>query len=287
MNVFNTFDTVQVIQVLGFVLSLLASIMLFGHRLGAWVKTSFDFTPIHFLIGMLLSLGVTVVLINWQIEAQPSYVVSSEIFIDETIQIPATVQLPKKKVPPPPPPASKTALPKLKKPIEYRPVDQVVTSAPTVTDQEDVATPAIDTVMYSEPAPRVSPPVVENDPNEIIKVPDQMPRFPGCELLDVDLKEKSVCATQHLLDYLYREIDYPALARANGIEGMAVVQFVVEPDGSISEIKLLRDPGAGCGKAAVRVVKQMNKMGEKWTPGRQRGRPVRVLYTLPVKFKLK
>jgi len=126
-----------------------------------------------------------------------------------------------------------------------------------------------------------------HDPNEIIKVPDQMPRFPGCELLDVDLKEKSVCATQHLLDYLYREIDYPALARANGIEGMAVVQFVVEPDGSISEIKLLRDPGAGCGKAAVRVVKQMNKMGEKWTPGRQRGRPVRVLYTLPVKFKLK
>lgn len=287
MNIFDTFDTVQVIQVLGFVLSLLGSIMLFGYRLGAWVKTSFDFAPIHFLIGMLMSLVVTVVLINWQTEAQASYVVSSDPFVDETIQIPAIVQLPKKKIPPPPPPTPKTVLPKLKKPIEYKPVDQIITTAPTVTDQDDNTAPVVDTVAYSKPAPWVPPPLVEDDPNEIIKVPDQLPRFPGCELLEVDIKEKSACATEHLLDYLYKGIVYPTLAKANGIEGMAVVQFVVEPDGSISEIKLRRDPGGGCGKEAVRVVEKMNNMGEKWTPGRQRGKPVRVLYTLPVKFKLK
>ena len=67
---------------------------------------------------------------------------------------------------------------------------------------------------------------------------------------------------------------------------MAVLQFVVKEDGSVGDIDIKRDPGAGCGDAAKKVVNAMNNLPQKWTPGKQRGRAVKVLYTLPVKFKL-
>ena len=67
---------------------------------------------------------------------------------------------------------------------------------------------------------------------------------------------------------------------------MVVVRFVVEKDGSITDAQVVRDIGAGCGDEAMRVVSMMNGMGEKWTPGKQRGRPVRVQFNLPVKFQL-
>ena len=67
---------------------------------------------------------------------------------------------------------------------------------------------------------------------------------------------------------------------------MAVLQFVVAEDGSVKDIQIKRDPGAGCGDAAQKVVAAMNNLPQKWTPGKQRGRSVKVLYTLPVKFKL-
>lgn len=76
------------------------------------------------------------------------------------------------------------------------------------------------------------------------------------------------------------------LAQKNGTEGQAVVTFIVERDGYISEINIAREIGDGCGQAAVKVVESMNDMLDRFIPGRQRGRPVRVFYTLPVKFKL-
>lgn len=112
-----------------------------------------------------------------------------------------------------------------------------------------------------------------------------MPRFPGCEDLGTD-KEKDDCAKKKMLEYIYKNLKYPAIARENGIEGQVVLQFVVDKDGSVTDAKIVRDIGAGCGEAAQLVVEGMNKMSTKWTPGKQRGRPVRVLYTLPVKFKL-
>jgi protein TonB len=89
-----------------------------------------------------------------------------------------------------------------------------------------------------------------------------------------------------MLEYIYKNLKYPAIARENGVEGQVVLQFVVDKDGSIADAKVVRDIGAGCGTEAEKVVNGMNNMGQKWIPGKQRGRPVRVLYTLPVKFKL-
>ncbi|MDX1701517.1 MAG: energy transducer TonB, partial [Melioribacteraceae bacterium] len=63
-------------------------------------------------------------------------------------------------------------------------------------------------------------------------------------------------------------------------------QFVVGKAGAIEEAKIVRDIGAGCGTEALKVVNGMNNLPQKWTPGKQRGRSVKVLYTLPVRFKL-
>jgi protein TonB len=81
-------------------------------------------------------------------------------------------------------------------------------------------------------------------------------------------------------------VKYPAIARENGIQGRVVVQFVVEKDGKITDANVVRDIGAGCGEEALRVVNSMNGMNQRWTPGKQRGKPVRVQFTLPVSFKL-
>jgi protein TonB len=121
---------------------------------------------------------------------------------------------------------------------------------------------------------------------EIFKVVEQMPRFPGCENIEAVNNEREHCAKEKMLEYIYTNIRYPEAAKNDSIEGMCVVQFVVEADGSIGDTKLVRDIGGGCGEEAVRVVNTMNAMEEKWIPGKQRGKPVSVIFTLPVKYKL-
>ncbi|MEY4134579.1 MAG: hypothetical protein RL386_929, partial [Bacteroidota bacterium] len=89
-----------------------------------------------------------------------------------------------------------------------------------------------------------------------------------------------------LMEFIYSNIHYPAVARENGVEGNVVVQFVVNTDGSATDLKIVRDIGGGCGEEALRVVELMNVLKDKWVPGKQRGRPVRVMFTLPIRFKL-
>lgn len=81
--------------------------------------------------------------------------------------------------------------------------------------------------------------------------------------------------------FIQRNIRYPEVALKNKIEGRVYVTFTVETDGSITNIKVLRDIGGGCGQEAVRVVSIM----PKWKPGTQRGKPVRVQFNLPIVFQ--
>ena len=76
------------------------------------------------------------------------------------------------------------------------------------------------------------------------------------------------------------------MARENNVQGTAVIRFIVEKDGSLTEMEIVRDPGAGLGREALRVVNLMNQLEAKWTPGKQNARPVRVRFNLPVKFRL-
>ena len=115
------------------------------------------------------------------------------------------------------------------------------------------------------------PPVREEEEvveQEIFTVVESMPEFPGGQ--------------GKMLEFISQNIKYPPMARESGIQGRVFVNFVVEPDGSVSNVTVLRGIGGGCDEEAVRVVKTM----PRWTPGRQRGKAVRVSFNLPVRFTL-
>ncbi|RLD22382.1 MAG: hypothetical protein DRI69_01325 [Bacteroidetes bacterium] len=114
---------------------------------------------------------------------------------------------------------------------------------------------------------------------------EEMPRFPGCEEVK-DKDERSRCAQKMMLQYVYENIKYPAEAQKNGIEGSVVLQFNVSTNGEIEGVNVVRGIGGGCDEECLRVINSMNNFGTKWTPGKIEGKPVKVQYTIPVKFKL-
>ena len=83
-------------------------------------------------------------------------------------------------------------------------------------------------------------------------------------------------------EFLKKNLRYPAEAKAKGIEGRVIMQFVIDRDGSLKDVVVRRDIGGGCGEEAARVVKMM----PKWKPAKQNGAPVKIFYTLPVNFNL-
>jgi len=121
---------------------------------------------------------------------------------------------------------------------------------------------------------------------EILGSAEEMPRFPGCEDKGLAPNELKQCSMEKLLQFIGNEIKYPEKARKKEIEGMAVVSFIVEKDGSVSQVKIVRDLEEGCGAEATRVVELMNERGIRWIPGKNRDRKVRVQLNLPVHFKL-
>ena len=110
--------------------------------------------------------------------------------------------------------------------------------------------------------------ILKRDNDTVYNIVEQMPEFPG--------KEKA------MMEFVTHNIHYPEEAKEKGIEGRVFVGFVIEKDGSINEVKVLKGIGHGCDEEAVRVVKSM----PKWKPGMQKGKPVRVHYQMPFFFKL-
>jgi TonB family protein len=120
----------------------------------------------------------------------------------------------------------------------------------------------------------------------VYSVATEMPRFPGCEHPDSTADARYRCAQQRLLEFVYSNVEYPLEARQKGNEGTVVVSFIVELDGSISDILIVKNVDGGCGDETVRVVNLMNEAGLRWVPARQEGKPRRVRVSLPVRFKL-
>jgi protein TonB len=84
------------------------------------------------------------------------------------------------------------------------------------------------------------------------------------------------------MEYLQQNVKYPVVAQENGVQGRVVVSFVVEKDGSITDVKVVRSVDPSLDKEAARVVKSM----PRWIPGKQNGSAVRVKYNVPVSFRL-
>lgn len=119
---------------------------------------------------------------------------------------------------------------------------------------------------------------------DVFKIVEHMPRFPGCEDLATK-EERKKCADKKMLEFIYQHIQYPPEAIENKVEGIAIIQFIVERDGSIEEMNMVRSPGYGTGEEALRVVELMADT-YRWVPGNTRGRLLRVQFELPVNFRL-
>jgi len=238
------------------------------------------------LVGMTIVMLLAVLAFNWTAMEEEEVVEAIEYDLESDIEVaPPRTEAPPPPPPPPPPPVIEEVANDVlleDDDIEFEDMsidDKTIVDVPPpvlVSDKGD-----------GPPPPPPPPPPKEPEMEEIFKVVEDMPRFPGCEDIPGTKEEKKNCASKKLMAYLYANLKYPQIARENGVEGTVVIRFVVNRTGKISNAEVLRDIGAGCGAEALRVVNDMNNKVGKWIPGHQAGRPVNVMFTLPVKFRLK
>jgi protein TonB len=180
---------------------------------------------------------------------------------------------PKEEAPPPPPPPPPPPA-ELQQKVKF--VAPVVTTEEVVEDadifnQDDLSKTSNETVQVQEEVAEVvtKEEVIEvEETKPVFTIVEEMPSFPGGET------ERN--------KFLASNIVYPQQATENGIQGTVYVSFVVDSKGNVTDVKVLRGIGGGCDEEALRVVKMM----PQWHPGKQNGKQVRVLFNMPIYFKL-
>lgn len=115
---------------------------------------------------------------------------------------------------------------------------------------------------------------------EVFEKVEEMPKYAGCE--DAEFPK---CTLPNVKEFISSRLKYPEEAKKNGVEGTALIKFVIESDGTITGVDLVQDPGDGCGKEALRVIQEMADQ-VKWIPGKHEGETVAVQFTLPIQFKM-
>ena len=209
------------------------------------------------LVGYVIVLAFMFVAFEWtkrDVKIDTSQAVTDVVF-EEEIEIPITEQ--PEVVAPPPPEASSIA--------------EILTIVEDDADVEETTIASSEETGQAVEIKYVPVAVEEEEPEEqtIFEVVEQMPEFPDGGMAG-------------LMQYLSKNIKYPTIAQENGTQGRVTVQFVVNKDGSIVDAKVLRGVDPYLDKEALRVIGTM----PKWKPGMQRGKPVRVKYTVPVMFRL-
>ena len=208
--------------------------------------------PVFLQLGLIISLAAAITAFEWKTpDVRGTFLPPRNIALIETDLIPVVPQ--------------KKELPKPVNTTLMKTVDDIRDNIPKLEitveiDPDGVVEP------YFPPLPKIEEPEVQVDEPFIIV--EKMPVFSGGEAA--------------LMRYLAGNIVYPATAKEAGISGTVYITFVVETDGRVSAIAVLRGVGGGCTDEAVRVVSGM----PRWEPGKQRGKPVRVRMNLPISFKL-
>lgn len=212
----------------------------------------------NLLIGAILTLSVLFIGFEWS-EREVKVVTESGIteIVFEEEMIPITEQEPPKQAPPPP------EAPKMEEIIEIAENDADVEE--TTIDASDDIQAAVDIKGYGA-AVEVEEEEVEEE--QIFQVVEEMPEFPGGQA--------------ECMKWLGKNMKYPQISQENGVQGRVIVQFVVNSDGSIVDAQVVRGVDPYLDKEALRVIGLM----PKWKPGKQRGKAVRVKFTLPVMFRL-
>ena len=210
------------------------------------------------LVGYVIVLAFMFIAFEWterDVKIDTSQAVTDLVF-EEEIEIPITEQ--PEQLPPPPQEAPSIA--------------ETLTIVDDDTEVEETEFASTEETGQAMEIKYVAPTVEEEeDPEEqtIFEVVEQMPEFPNGGMAG-------------LMQFLSKNIKYPTIAQENGTQGRVTVQFVVNKDGSIVDAKVLRGVDPYLDKEALRVINSM----PKWKPGMQRGKPVRVKYTVPVMFRL-
>ena len=210
-------------------------------------------------IGMVLALLAVFFAFEYQTkEAKNDAFADDQTVVEVEDMVPITQE-----TSPPPPEAPK--IPVLSDQIDI--VDDDIKVEDNILNLEDDANMGVEIMDYVEQAPEEEQVEEEAIPFQLV---EEKPSFNGG-----DANEFSKWVNQHL--------EYPEIAKENGVQGRVTLQFTVNPDGSVSNVKVLRGVDSSLDKEAVRVV----SMSPKWKPGKQRDRAVKVTYTFPVIFQLR
>jgi protein TonB len=221
---------------------------------------------IYFQIGMvavLLFSYLAIELKTYEKEIKAVTQAIDEAFLDE--EVPMTQQL---NQPPPPPPPPPPAAPEVIKVVENNKVIQETVMQTTETNQKEI-------VKVQE--------VVEVEEEVEVDVPfnviEDVPLFPGCDKVGKD--QQRDCFNQKIQEHIKKHFTYPEVAAEMGIQGRVNVMFTIDKDGSITNVKM-RGPDANLEKEAARIISKLPRM----IPGKQRGKPVRVPFSVPITFRL-
>lgn len=218
---------------------------------------------IFFQAGLVVALIISIVAIQWKTGgAGGADLGELEVEIDDEI-IPITQR--QTAPPPPPPPPPPEVIEVVEDDVE---LEEELTIQSTETDQEE----EVEVIEIEEEV---------SDEALSFAVVESVPIFPGCENAKTN-DEKRSCFQQQILKYVSREFKFPEMARQMGIQGRVYVNFVIEKNGSISNVQVLRGVDPLLDDEAVRVVNSLPKM----TPAKQRGKSVRMQFTLPINAKL-
>ena len=221
-------------------------------------------SSLYFAIGLAVVLFISWQAIEWKTYEKTGYGYESLNVEDEDDEeVPITEQIKTPPPPPPPPPA-----PEVIEIVEDEEEVEETVIESTETDQEEIV--------------EVEDIEVEDDFEDVdvpFAVIEDVPIFPGCE--SVAKSQRRACFQEKMNKHIRKNFRYPEIAQEMGIQGRVYVQFVIAKDGSITSIRM-RGPDKNLEKEAKRIISRLPKM----TPGKQRGRAVRVPFSIPITFRL-
>ena len=220
-------------------------------------------SSLYFVIGLSIVLLITWRVIEWKTYKNVYDYEALIVDNDEDEDVPITEQL---KTPPPPPPPPPPA-PEIIEVIEDEEEIEETVIESTETDEEEI----IEVVEVIEEYEDIDVPFA---------VIEDVPIFPGCER--VKKSERRNCFQEQMNKHIKRNFRYPEIAQEMGIQGRVYVNFIISKNGSITNIRM-RGPDKNLEKEAQRIIAKLPRM----TPGKQRGRPVRVPFSIPITFRLR
>ena len=219
-----------------------------------------------FLIGLIVSLGFTYGAFEYKTMEKQAQLAELQLDDIEEEIVPITQQNQPPPPPPPPPPPVEDL-------IEIVDDEEEIEEEIEFTSEADEDTEIEEIVMEEE--------VVEE---QIFTIVEDMPAFKGCDNIS-DKNKRNACTNQKIQEFLYENMQYPEIAREAGLQGTVILSFVVNQKGKIQDVTVLR--GVQGASMLDNEAKRIIGMLPTFTPGKQRGKSVKVKYTLPVRFQLR